>query len=112
MAKFVMRDATRHEQLVSAYEGLVASLDDGYDMSVYEYTNDLSCRDFLEEAREEPGVRELWSRVVAADERLRALLLPTLKCIHGRCPKEWFWYWGYPPNSPELENDLRSQGAI
>lgn len=112
MTDFSYRNLTEYESLVVAYEELVASLSDGYDMSIYEYTNDLSCRQRLEETRSEPGVQELWRRVEIADARLREILRPTKCCIHGSHPRDCFWYWGYPPNSPELESDLRSMRAL
>ncbi len=112
MSDFIRREVSKHERFVIAYEGLVSSLTDGYDMSIYEYANDISCRQRLEDERSEPGARELWQRVELADSRLREILRPTKCCIHGSYPPECFWYWGYPPNSPELEADLRTIGAL
>lgn len=112
MNNFTFRELTRFEDSVVAYEGFVQQLGDGYAMCIYEYTNDLSCRQQLEDARLEAAVQELWSRVEAADSRLRQILRPTKRCIHGSHPQECFWYWGYPPDSPELETDLRAIDAL
>lgn len=100
------------EDWITAYESLVAGLGDGYSMCIYEYANDLACRNLLEEYREDPRVACLWARVVATDAVLRELLLPARRCFHGDYPRSWFWCWGYPPLSPELEDDLRSRGLI
>ena len=112
MTDFTYRDLSKYERCVAAYEDLVESLIDGYEMCVSEYTNDLSCRQQLEDARSDPVVREMWQRVEVADRRLREILRPTKCCIHGFYPRKCFWYWGYPPNSPELESDLRSLDAL
>lgn len=112
MSDFIHRELAKHERWVTGYEGLVSSLSDGYGMSIYEYTNDMSCRQRLEETRSEIETRELWQRVEIADSRLREILRPTKCCIHGSYPPECFWYWGYPPNSPKLEIDLRTIGAL
>ena len=112
MSNLSHRSPSQAEQWVAEYEALVASLPTGYDMSVYEYTNDISCRQTLEDERTGPGVQGLWQRVEIADSRLREILQPTQRCIHGSYPSSCFWYWGYPPDSPGLEDDLRSLGAI
>ncbi|MHC4458984.1 MAG: hypothetical protein ACYS0I_18235 [Planctomycetota bacterium] len=71
MTNFTSRELSKHERWVIAYEELVASLTDGFDMSIYEYTNDMSYRQRLEDERTEPGVQELWQRVELADSRLK-----------------------------------------
>ena len=109
---FTNRALTQEESWVASYESFVADLVQGYDMSIYEYTNDLSCRQILEEKRDDPLVADQWNRIQASDNLLKSILLPTNQCIHGSYPKDCFWFWGYPPNSPELETDLREIGAI
>lgn len=112
MSDFTFRELTRFEECVVAYEGLVQELSGGYSLCVTEYTNDLACRQELEDARLESVVQGLWQRVEVADARLQQILLPTKRCLDGSYPRECFWYWGYPPNSPELESDLRATGAL
>lgn len=114
MVNFTRRELTKTEALVSQYEGLVSDLCEGagYGMCIYEYVNDMGCRQSLEDARAQPEVAKLWVRVAAADARLRAVLLPTKRCIHGDAAPAAFWFWGYPPNSPELEQDLLSLGIL
>ena len=112
MCDFIRRELTEFERLVSTYGVFVESVLDGYDMSIYEYTNDVSCRQRIEENKSDQEMRSMLTRVVAADEKLRNVLQPTSKCIHGEYSPQSFWYWGYPPNSPELEDDLRTLGML
>ncbi len=97
---------------IAGYEHLAETLADGYDMCIYEYTNDISCRELLHRYADHPFVRQYEQRIVIADKKLNSILKPTKSCIHGDYPESHFWYWRYPSNSPELENDLREMGAI
>ncbi|HMO15501.1 MAG TPA: hypothetical protein PKD64_15710 [Pirellulaceae bacterium] len=97
---------------IAGYERLADTLADGYDMCIHEYTNDMSARELLERYSEHPTIRQFEQRIRMADEKIVAILKPTKRCICGDYPTSHFWYWGYPPNSPELENDLREIGAI
>lgn len=112
MIDFDYRDLANWERWGSDFEQFVAQISDGYSMSIYEYANDLGCRQLLEENRVKPEVQGVWNRVDKADDFLRPILIPTKRCFHGDNPRSWYWFWGYPPNSPELEDDLRSIGAI
>jgi hypothetical protein len=112
MSEFTHRPLSETEQWASEYESLVAELPDGYSMSIYEYTNDFACRNRLEAAKDSPEVAAIWPRVESADATLKRLLLPTTRCIRGDHPRSSFWYWGYPPDSPSLEADLKAQGVI
>lgn len=97
---------------IAAYEFLAQTVGDGYDMCIYEYTNDMSSRELLHQYAEHPLVARYASRINAADEKLQQVLIPTKRCIHGDYPPTHFWFWTYPPNSPELERDLREMNAI
>ena len=97
---------------IAAYESLADTLSDGFDKCIYEYTNDMTCRELLHQHFDHPIVREYKTRIVIADRKLRAILIPTNRCIHGDYPESHFWFWSYPPNSPELEKDLRETGVI
>jgi hypothetical protein len=97
---------------IAAYEGLAESLADGYDMCIHEYTNDMSCRELLHQFADHHIVYQYDDRIAIADRKLKSILKPTKCCIHGDFPESHFWFWTYPPNSPELESDLREIGAI
>ncbi len=97
---------------ISIYESLAETLANGYDMCIYEYTNDMSCRELLEKHRDHPAVRKYAPLIQLADDKLRATLKPTKRCIHGEFPRSHWWYWMYPPNSPELESDLLEREMI
>ena len=103
---------TRANEMLSAWESLVGDMASGYTMSVYEYSNDLYCREYLEVNRYEESVAAIWSRVEKVDQIAQSFLLPTVGCFHGNHPRSWFWYWGVPGNSPELESDLRARNLI
>lgn len=100
------------DRWLTSYEALVDSAVEGYRRSLFHYTSALFCRLSLEEASAEPEVEELWPRVEAADARLRAILVPTKHCFHGRYPRDYFWFWGYPANSPQLELTLRKASLL
>jgi len=89
---YTHREPSKYELLVTAYEEFVEELKEGYDMSIYEYTNDMSIRQCLEENRKELKEQVIWQRIELADIRLKELLKPTKCCIHGSYPIEYFWY--------------------
>ena len=97
---------------LAMYEHLAETLSDGYDLCIFEYTNDMSSRELLERYKEHPLVKSMQDRIQIADARIRFVLSPTKQCIHGQAPPAHFWYWMYPPNSPRLERDLKQAGAI
>jgi len=112
MNEFTHREMTDEERWVQANEHLVGRLPDGYSMSICEYTNDISCRQMIEEHKTSPAIARQWSRIETADNALKAILRPTKRCIHGQYPQSCFWYWGYPAMSLQLEDDLRAIGAM
>ena len=97
---------------IATWEHLADALRDGYDLCIYEYANDVSSRHLLHDHWDHPAVKPMHDRIELADAKLRAILTPTLTCIHGDYPDTYFWYWSYPPGSAELESDLRERGAI
>lgn len=113
MPDYVYReDQPEVERWLSFYEWFVDSVRDGYDLCIHEYTNDLSSRERLEENRDTLEVKNVWSRVEAADAAFREILIPTKRPMSGGKPKTHFWFWGYPVGSPQLEFDLKSIDAI
>lgn len=103
------REPTKEERLVHEYERLVDYICDGYEEIIYEYTNDLTCRSFIEEAlvKKCPNIIYLKKRIDQADKKFQAILLKTKVCIFGNYPKSYFWFWGIPKNSRELMDEAR-----
>ncbi len=103
------RSLTIEEKWISAYESLVQYICEGYEEIIYEYTNDLSCRLFIQRGLEEKNknMLSMEDRVNTADEKLKSILLMTKKCIHGDFPIDYFWFWGVPSNSEELTKEAR-----
>ena len=97
---------------LSFWSDAPAILADGYDMCIHEYTNDMSARELIERYRSHPLIATRETDIAMSDSRVVEILRPTKKCIYGDYPESHFWYWMYPPNSPELERDLREMGAI
>ncbi|MEO7716137.1 MAG: hypothetical protein ABIY70_08035 [Capsulimonas sp.] len=93
---------------LSAYQRLVEIIEDGYDMCIYEYTNDLHCRSALQKMLNEgaaPSDDER-KRLTRLDDRLRAMLIPAGRSIHGQYSEEYFWFYGVPRNAPEVLEDM------
>ncbi|MEP6903301.1 MAG: hypothetical protein ABJA66_16355 [Actinomycetota bacterium] len=101
------REPTQEENWVRKYESLVNYICDGYEENIYEYTNDLACRLFIQEASKQNSESILFmnERVKKADEKLQSVLQETNTCIHGNYPKTYFWFWGVPENSDEFMNE-------
>jgi hypothetical protein len=103
----------RFREHLGFYEALVLHAEEGYDLTIYDYTNELGHRHILQDllaAGVTPDA-ELLVRLEQLDERLRALLVPIPECIHGEYPQEYFWYHGLPRNATgALLEDARSMG--
>ena len=102
------------ERLISKYEYLVAQAEQGYDMCIYEYTNDLACRIEIQERLEADSAldKTLLSRLERADTKLRAVLVPTNNSIYGDYLQSHFWFYGIPQDSPELMKDAKELGVL
>lgn len=102
------------EHLVNRYEYLVAQVERGYGMCIYEYTNDLTCRIAIQERLEtDSDIDEsLLLRLDRADTKLKANLLSTSGSIYGSYPQSHFWFYGIPKNSPELVEDAKGLGML
>lgn len=96
MSNHAFRELTRFEESVVAYEGLVQQLGDGYAMCIYEYTNDLSCRQRLEKTL---GWNPL-SKSYGRESRLLTLDAPDIttdEALHTRLlPPRMFLVLGIP----------------
>lgn len=116
MNEFVIvnvRDDPFHYNL-RRYESLVEEVEGGYGMCLSEYTNDLYCRNFLQEKLDEGFVPDAASQewLNQLDGRLRALLLPTIGSIHGNYPTAYFWFFGVPKNAQEVIEEARGIRAL
>jgi len=111
---FQYRNLTKEERWVSRYEALVKTVVSGYEEMIYEYTNDLTCRLFIQEGMDQGNNKILlmMPRIKHADEQFKKLLQPTKDCIHGDYPKSFFWFWGIPKNSKELMKEAELCGWV
>ena len=105
----MFRELNKQEKWVSQYESLVNYIVSGYEEIIYEYTNDLSCRLFIQQGIESSDgeILEMMSRIEKVDSKLKAVLFPCKESIHGNYPKSHFWFWGVPKNSIELMNEAK-----
>ena len=96
----MFRELNKQERWVAQYESLVTYIVSGYEEIIYEYTNDLSCRLFIQECIESSNseVLKMIPRIEKADRELKAVLVSCNKSIHGNYPKNYFWFWGVPQN--------------
>ncbi len=105
-------------QLLQEWSRFVSHVEHGYGGSIYEYTNDRSTRDLLEEVlRKVP--ESLHDRLIEAirpwDSRFRETTREVKQPLSPSVNFEtqsWWWF-RVPKNvSAELENDLRSEGIL
>jgi len=108
--------------LVENWERIGAAVEAGYNLLLDDYLNDMDGRQLLENALSvaPAEVRDAFlDRVQAADQRIRALVVPANRCLWGqivaeeegwRDNKQW-WYFTRPRNAgPQLLEELRGQG--
>ena len=107
-------DREPFEQNLYRYEKLVEEIEGGYSMCIYEYTNDLYCRNIIQEMLDNGYApkKEALARLAMFDTRLKELLLPTTVSIHGNYPSQYFWFYGVPRNAPEVQEDARAIGVL
>lgn len=76
---FKFREPVKEEKWVTEYETLVNYICEGYEEIIYEYTKDLACRSFIEEAIEQKNknILSLKNRIKRADKKLQAVLQKT-----------------------------------
>ncbi|MFC8719394.1 hypothetical protein [Kitasatospora sp. NPDC057198] len=105
---------------VEAWAALVDSVERGYHDDVYEYTNDLYCRNWLHEAwlLLDEHIVQLWTpQIRAVDDRYRAATVyddgQALDRFH-RLPGPDLWWWRRHPRllTGDLGRSLRSAGAV
>jgi hypothetical protein len=99
-------------ELVRRWTDLVRAVEHGYDDSIYEYTNDLSVRDRLEDlvTAASPTLRAKLERALApVDERFTAATEEAARPLGERSP----WWRRVPKRREgELAEDLRALGHV
>lgn len=105
------------DDLVQRWETFVAQVGQGYTDSIYEYTNDLSMRDVIQEVlqnTEESLRQKLLAVVQPVDQRLEQATREIGRSLLGDKTSKVAWWWFRVPTrlSGELEDDLRSEGLL
>jgi hypothetical protein len=112
----------RIEDSIIYWTSLVKRCEKGYDSTIDEYRNDLDTRSFIQYVIDDLSDRKLADNIYEIvkpwDERFKAQLIETDKCIWGvtwacHLPKEkYFWVWGVTRNAKgRLLEDLSSEYA-
>ncbi|WHM28683.1 hypothetical protein OH540_01110 [Streptomyces sp. BPPL-273] len=105
---------------VNAWASLVSVIERGYGDDIYDYTNDLYCRNWLHEAwlLLDEHIVQLWTpRIKALDAQYKAVTVhddgQALDQFH-RLPGPDLWWWRRHPRilTGDLGRSLRSAGAI
>jgi len=94
------------DQLISRWEQFVAELSDHYPYSIYDYQNDLSIRDLLQEILEQapPSIREkIIQRISPLDEQFRWLTYELNNPLLEETNPHYWWWYRFPQNP---RNDL------
>ena len=92
------------EGLLKRYAQFVQEVERGYDLSIYDYRNDLDGRAIIRLVGLDDEVKDL-------DERLRKMLVGDGVRIWESAPDDPFWDFGYPKNARgELLQDLEGEG--
>jgi len=103
--------------LLQKWEDFVAQVEKGYEGSIYEYTNDLSIRDVLEDILLKAPLSlhdKLIQRVQPWDDRLHETTRKTSVPLAPAVPQDAPSWWFRIPKklARQLENDLRSEGIL
>jgi hypothetical protein len=107
-------------EMVNSWAGLVGAVERGYDDDIYEFTNDLYCRNWLHEAwlLLDEHLVQLWTpRIKALDDRYKAATVDDDGDVLGRFHKlrgPDLWWWRRHPRvlTGDLGRSLRSAGAV
>lgn len=109
----ISEEELKFVEKIDAWDQFVNLYQNGYGMCVYEYTNDLACRLFIQDGKNGLLYQKYLDRIENIDRKFKdTFLRTTKKCMYGNYSKEYFWFWMVPPNSDELEKDLRESGHI
>lgn len=114
------RKAFTVEEMVSGWAGMVTTVENGYGDDVYEFTNDLSCRNWLHEAwllLDDLTLTRWNDRVRSLDDRFRAATVDddgyVMSQFHNGGGDPATWWWRRYPRAlvGELGETLRAAGA-
>lgn len=103
--------------LLEIWDNFVSDVDEGYNNSIYEYTNDLSVRDLLQTIIDNSPLA-LRDKLIAAlqilDERFRKATKESNRSLLPDQEKSQAWWWFRVPTKfgTELKNDLQMEGLI
>jgi len=92
-----IRSRWNGDDLLATWTSWVEDCEDGYAFTAYEYDAELSVRDVVEEALNDPTLatypehEAFRNRVAEIDQRFRAVLHPTWRI--PRAPPEWASWW-------------------
>jgi hypothetical protein len=94
----------------------VAAVESGYDDCIYEYTNDLSLRDILQELSDllpDALQQKLTRWLQPWDERFRHATQPSQRPLRQEVGRPRWWWSRIPMRmGRQLEDDFRSEGII
>lgn len=99
-------------QLLSRYEAFVTEVENGYELTGYDYANDLALRDLLDElvSAMPPKIRDKINsqQLDSLDERFQQTTREMANPLPLAAPKRPRWWWFRMPNdlSGQLATDL------
>lgn len=103
--------------LLERWENFVSEVEEGYDDSIYEYTNDLSVRDLLQVVVDNSPI-SFRDKLIGAlwiwDERFKKATEASKRSVLPNKEKSQAWWWFRVPKKPgsELKNDLQLDKPI
>ncbi|KAA3645667.1 MAG: hypothetical protein DWQ07_12060 [Chloroflexi bacterium] len=91
------------ERLFNGWCQLAISVEEGYKLSIFDYTNDLSERFLLQEIKIQltKGGQDLFDLSLRPhDEHFKSVTKKTRKPIHGEYDESFWWYYRVPKVMP------------